>query len=145
MLRSQDGIEDVENPYVNLKEGYIKVKAKKDKTIDLSRLVQLLEKEVGFEPLTQVTLEMRGQLARRDGKLWFQTSGTGQAFIVEKVEGEGLPEKETLAAVATLADPHSSDRIVLRQWKAEAVSGESARRESSAQGVTAELTVSGMT
>ena len=51
MLRSQDGIEDVENPYVNLKEGFIKVKAKKDKTIDLSRLVQLLEKEVGFEPL----------------------------------------------------------------------------------------------
>ena len=121
MLRSQDGVEDVENAYGNLKQGLIKIKVRKDKAIDLGRLVQLLEKEVGFEPVTEVRLEMRGRLARRDGKLIFETSGTGQSFTLAGAEGkEGAPpEKELLAALATLEDPRAPDRIRLREWKVE--------------------------
>ncbi len=117
MLRSQAGVEQVENPYENLRKGIIKVKAKKDKRIDLGQLVSLLEKEVGFEPITEVTLEMQGSLVQREGKVFFEVSETGQTFMVEKAEGAGdvPPEKKPLAAVAVLADPHVADPIVLRQ------------------------------
>jgi hypothetical protein len=117
LLRSQAGVEWVENPYGNLQKGIIKVKAQKDKRIDLGQLVSLLEKEVGFEPVTEVTLEMQGNLVQREGKVFFEVSETGQTFMVEKAEGAGdvPPEKKPLAAVAVLADPHVADRIVLRQ------------------------------
>ncbi len=117
MLRSQAGVEQVENPYENLQKGIIKVKAQKDKRIDLGQLVSLLEKEVGFEPVTEVMLEMQGNLVEREGKVFFEVSETGQTFMVEKAEGarDVPPEKKPLAAVAVLADPHVADRIVLRQ------------------------------
>ncbi len=117
MLRSQAGVEQVENPYASLRKGIIKVKAQKDKRIDLGQLVSLLEKEVGFEPVTEVTLEMQGNLVQREGKDFFEVSETGQTFMVEKAEGplDVPPGKKLLAAVAVLADPHVADRIVLRQ------------------------------
>lgn len=119
MLRSQDGVESVEEPYVNLKQGVIKIKTKKDKAVDLAKLVLVLEKEAGFEPVTAVTLELRGRLARREGKLFFEVSESGQSFRVEKVAGAGRPpENQLLEATATLAKPQSGDRIVLQQWKA---------------------------
>lgn len=149
MLRSQDGVEDVESPYVNLKEGFIKVKVKKGKTIDLSRLVQLLEKEVGFEPLTKVTLGLRGRLARRQGKLYFEVSESGQSFAVQKVQGKGErpPENQLLEAEADLANPKLGDRIILQQWKTPpSAAGEERRGAAGAnQAATAELIVSGMT
>ncbi len=127
----------------------IKIQTRKDKTIDLARLVQVLEKEVGFEPVTEVTLELRGRLARREGMLFFEASDTGQTFAVQEVkaEGEKPPEKQVLAAVATLASPQSADRIILRQWKAEPGAGGTARQApaASARVATAELVISGMT
>jgi hypothetical protein len=121
LLRSQDGVEDVENAYGNLKQGLIKIKVRKDKAIDLGRLVQILEKEAGFEPITEVRIELRGRLARRDGKLVFETSGTGQTFTMAGAEGKdgAPPEKKLLAAFATLEDPRAPDRIRLREWKVE--------------------------
>jgi hypothetical protein len=117
LLRSRAGVEQVDNPYENLQKGIIKVKAQKDKRIDLGQLVSLLEKEVGFEPVTEVTLEMQWNLVQREGKVFFEVSETGQTFMVEKAEGarDVPPEKKPLAAVAVLADPHVADRIVLRQ------------------------------
>ena len=93
----------MEDAYGNLKQGLIKIKVRKDKAIDLGRLVQLLEKEAGFEPITEVRIEMRGRLARRDGKLVFEASGTGQSFTVAGAEGKdgAPPEKKLLAALAT--------------------------------------------
>lgn len=121
MLRFQDGVEDVENAYGNLKQGLIKIKVRKDKAIDLGHLVKILEEEAGFEPITEVRLEMRGRLARRDGKLVFETIGTGQRFTVAGTEGKesAPPEKELLAALATLEDPRAPERIRLREWKVE--------------------------
>ena len=103
---------------MNLAKGLITVKPPKDKPFELVKLVELL-KEVGFQPVTEVTLELRGRLVRREGKLWFEAMGTGQKFAVEKVEGEGnaAPEEQLLIVTAVLADPHSPGRLVVRQWK----------------------------
>ena len=148
MLRSQDGVENVEEPYVNLKQGLIKLKTRKDKTVDLAKLVQVLEKEIGFEPVTEVTLELRGRLAQRNGKLFFEVSESGQTFQVQKVAGgsQRPPENQLLEAVATLVSP-PSDRIILQQWKAAAAAtGEAGPTPAvPPPAATAELAVSGMT
>lgn len=91
--------------------------------MELVKLVELLEKEVGFQPVTEVALELQGRVLRRNGKLVFEVSGTRQTFVVEKVEGESdgpPPEGQLLTAVASLVKAHSPDRVVLRQWKATA-------------------------
>ena len=149
MLQSQDGVEKTENPYLNLKQGLIKIKTQKEKAIDLARLVQLLEKDVGFEPVRQVTLGLRGRLTRRQGKLYFEVSESGQSFAVQKVQGNGErpPENQLLEAEADLARPKSGDRIILRQWKVPpSAAGEEGREAAVAHpAATAELVVRGMT
>ncbi len=138
----------MENPYGNLKQGLIKIKTRKDKKIDLARLVELLEKDIGFEPVTEVTLEMRGRLARRDGKLHFEVAETGQRFEAQPVSGtaEGLAENQFLEVVAALTDPHSFDRIAIKQWKAApATTGPAGHEQPVRTSATAELVVSGMT
>ena len=119
MLRSQDGVEEVDNPYGNLQKGVVQIKTAKGKPIDLARLVQLLEEQVGFEPITDVSLEVRGRLKKQNGALVFEVSESGRIFTVAKVESKDgtPPEKELLAAVASLENPHSPDRIVLREWR----------------------------
>lgn len=121
MLRSQDGVEEVENPYVNLKKGLIKITARKNKPIDLARIVKLLEEEMGFEPVTEVALELRGRPVRRDGKLFFEVNESGQVFAIS---GDGpaeplLTEGRLVTGVATVVDPQSPDRLVFREAKAE--------------------------
>lgn len=119
MLRSQDGVDTVEEAVPNLQKGLIKVKLSKEKPIDLGAIVKLLEKDVGFGPITEVGLELPGRLVRRGKGLVFETAGTGQTFAVKKVEAKGAapPEGRLLTATATLADPRSPGRVVLRQWK----------------------------
>jgi hypothetical protein len=109
----------VDDPYGNLQKGLIKVKTPKDKSVDLPRLIELLEKEVGFEPITEVTLELEGTLVRREGKLMFEASGTRQTFLVDEVQGQAdaPPENKPLAVVASLADVRSPNRIRVKQWK----------------------------
>ncbi len=118
MLRSQAGVE-VEDPYGNLQKGIVKVKTPRDKPVDLAKLIELLENEVGFEPITEVTLELEGTLVRREGKLLFEASGTRQTFVVDQVEGQadGPPENKLLFVVASLPDIHSPGRIRVKQWK----------------------------
>lgn len=81
--------------------------------------MKLLEKDVGFGPITEVSLELPGRLVRRGKGLVFEAAGTGQTFTVKKVEAKGAapPEERLLSATATLADPHSGGRVVLKQWK----------------------------
>ncbi|MCL4523222.1 MAG: hypothetical protein M1453_13640 [Acidobacteria bacterium] len=101
----------------------ITVRPAKDKPVELVKLVELLEKEVGFQPVTEVALELQGRVLRRNGKLVFEVGGTRQTFVVEKVEGESdspRPEGQLLTAVASLVKADSPDRLVLRQWKAAA-------------------------
>ena len=118
MLRSQDGVDTVEDAYPNLRKGLIKVKLSKEKPVDLDAIVKLLEKDVGFGPITEVSLELSGRLVRRGKGLAFETAGTGQTFAV-KVDAKGAvpPEGRLLTATATLADPRSPGRVVLKQWK----------------------------
>jgi hypothetical protein len=80
--------------------------------------VALLETEVGFAPVSELTIEATGRLARRQGGLVLDMSGS-RSFIVHSVDapGEAPPEDEDLAIVASLAEPRSPDRIVVRQWK----------------------------
>ena len=119
MLRSQDGVEEVLSPYQNLQEGLITIRPRKDKDVDLVALVELLEKEVGFEPVTQVTLDLRGRFMHREDVLWFEVSDTGQRFTVEKVEAEegAPPEEQLVTAIAAFVDPHSANAIIVRHWK----------------------------
>jgi len=119
LLRSQAGVDEVENPYGNLKEGLIKVKAKKDVAVDLARLVEVLEKQIGFEPLTEVKVELTGRLEKQKGKLVLEANGTGQRFEVAATKTKSrLPaEQDLIAATATLKAPRSADRIVLWEWK----------------------------
>ena len=109
----------MENPYGNLKQGLIKVKANKDVAADLARLVEVLEKQIGFEPLTEVKLELTGRLEKRKGKLFFEANGTGQRFqvVATKVKGRLPAAQEMISATATLNAPRSADRIVLWEWK----------------------------
>ncbi len=65
MLRSQDGVDKVEDAYPNLRKGLIKVKLSKEKPVDLGAIVKLLEEDVGFGPITEVSLELSGRLVRR--------------------------------------------------------------------------------
>lgn len=102
----------------------IKIKASKDKAPNLPEIVELLEKEVGFAPIVEVGLELRGRLVRADGRLTFEATGTGQRFEVERVEPQGtaLPEGQELELEGALVDVHSGERIVVRQPK-DAASG----------------------
>jgi len=123
LLRSQVGVEDVEDAYGNLKEGLIRIKTASEKALDLSKLIELLESEVGFEPVTGVRLELTGQLVRRDGDIVLETSGgvARREFIVARIEVQGAPppENEILAVVADMERPRSPDRVVVKEWKAE--------------------------
>ncbi len=96
----------------------IKIRAKKDEAPNLKELVALLESEVGFAPVTKVTLEGNGRVVDRGSDLVLDIGG-GHTFIVQSVDAPGAapPENEELAVVAVLADPRSPDRIVLREWK----------------------------
>jgi len=120
VLRSQDGIEEVEAPYEHLRKHLsLKVKTRKDKAPDVAALIDLLEQEVGFAPITEVKLELRGRLVRRDGALFLEESETGPTFRVEKIEGDtSPPENRLIAVTARLLDIRSVDRIVLAEWKA---------------------------
>lgn len=119
MLRSQDGIEEVEAPYENLRKHLsLKVKTRKDKAPDVAALSGLLEQEVGFAPITEVQLELRGRLVRRDGARFLEVSETGPTFRVEKIEGDtSPPENRLIAVTARLLDIRAVDRIVLAEWK----------------------------
>lgn len=106
---------------MNLKKGLIKITARKNKPIDLARIVKLLEEEMGFEPVTEVALELRGRPVRRDGKLFFEVNESGQVFAIS---GDGpaeplLTEGRLVTGVATVVDPQSPDRLVFREAKAE--------------------------
>jgi hypothetical protein len=119
LLRSQAGVDEVESPYENLKQGLIKVKVKKDVAVDLAGLVEVLEKQIGFEPLTEVKVELTGRLEKQKGKLVLEANGTGQRFQVAATKFKGpLPaEKDVIVTTATLKGPRSADRIVLWDWK----------------------------
>lgn len=121
MLRSQDGVDQVEDAAPNLQKGLIRVRLSKEKPVDVVAIVKLLEKDVGFGPITEVSLELPGRLVRRGKGLVLEVAGTGQAFAVKKVEAKGAvpPEDRPLTAIATLADTHSAGRVVLKQWKIE--------------------------
>jgi hypothetical protein len=81
-------------------------------------LIDLLEQEVGFAPITEVKLELRGRLVRRDGALFLEVSGIGPTFRVEKSEGApSPPENRLIVVTAGLVDIRSVDRIVLAEWK----------------------------
>jgi hypothetical protein len=129
-----------------LKKGQIRLTPKKDVAVDLARLVQALEKDAGFEPVTEVALEMRGNLRRRNGKLVLEMPASGQSFFVAKAEGTKPPEQRPLTVIAALVKPRAADRIVIRQWKeAEANSPAQAPPQAPAPTATAELTIRGMT
>jgi hypothetical protein len=98
----------------------IKVRLSKEKPVDLGAIVKLLEKDVGFGPISEVSLELPGRLVRRGKDLVLEAAGTGQAFAVKKIEANGAapPENRPLTAIATLADTRSGGRVVLKQWKA---------------------------
>ncbi|MGH8248166.1 MAG: hypothetical protein ACREUU_17225 [Gammaproteobacteria bacterium] len=147
MLRSQAGVEEVDDVYGNLKQGFIRIRAAKDKRLDLARIVQVLEKEIGFEPVTEVTLEMRGRLAGHNGKLHFEVSETDQKFEVHRPPGNAArgTDNQLVEATAILAKPRSPDRIVLQQWKPVAAPTAEPRTQPSASTATAELVISGMT
>jgi len=117
LLRSQAGVEEVEDPYGNLRQHLsLKVKGRKDKAPDLAALIRLLEEEVGFSPITEVKLELRGRLVRRNGALLFEVSETGPTFNVEKLEGNANPPENRLIAVTgRLLDVRSGDRIVVTE------------------------------
>lgn len=84
----------------------------------------MLESEVGFAPVTEVTIAATGRIARREGGLVLDVGG-GRTFIVKSVDAPAgaPPENEELAIVAALADPRSPDRVVLREWKRPAKPG----------------------
>ena len=119
----------MENPYGNLKQGVIKVMAKKDVAVDLAGLVEVLEKQIGFEPLTEVKVELTGRLKKHNGKLVLEANGTGQRLQVAetKIKGRLPAEKDLIAATATLKSPRSADRIVLWEWKPAEAAGSSSR------------------
>lgn len=81
--------------------------------------MHLLEREVGFEPITEVTLEMQGRLDKRQGRSIFEVSGSGQTFRVSgnKSKGTAPPHGDLITVVASLKKPNAPDGIVLHQWK----------------------------
>lgn len=109
----------MEDPYEHLRKHLsLKVKTRKDKAPDVAALIGLLEQEVGFAPITEVKLELRGRLVRRDGALFLEESETGPTFRVEKIEGDtSPPENRLIAVTARLLDIRAVDRIVLAEWK----------------------------
>lgn len=110
------------------------------------RLVQLLEKNVGFEPVTEVALEISGKLARRNGRLSFEVNGSGQDLAVAKVEGDKPPEAKLVDVVATLAKPWSANKILIRRWKAEAEASTNVQSPPRAvRTAIAEFKIAGMT
>lgn len=119
MLRSQGGVEEVEDPYGNLQKRLVKVRPRKDKRADLGLLVRLLEEEIGFAPVTEVTLELRGEFELRNGELVFKVSGTEQAFSVAWIEAaaDSPPKNQFLTVGANLEKPATPDRIVVKEWK----------------------------
>jgi len=84
----------------------------------------LLESEVGFAPVTEVTLAGSGRIARREGGLVLDVGG-GRSFTIQSMDpSAGVPpENEDLAIVAALADSRSPDRVILREWKRPAKPG----------------------
>jgi hypothetical protein len=102
----------------------IKIRTKKDEAPDLKEIVALLETEVGLAPVTEVTIEGSGRVARGEGGLVLDLGG-GRTFIVKSVDAPAgaPPENEELAIVAALADPRSPDHVVLREWKRPAKPG----------------------
>src|SRR5206468_13092109 len=90
---------------------------KKESSVELARLVQVLENDVGFEPVTEVALALRGKFRRLNGKLSFEVSGTGQSFPVAKVVGERPPEDQNLVVGAVLTNPHVPSAIAVHEWK----------------------------
>lgn len=147
MLRSQAGVEDVDDVYGNLKQGFIRIRSAKDKPLDLAHIVQVLEKEIGFEPVTEVSLEMRGRLAQRNGKLQFEVSESGQKFEVHRSPRDAgrATDNQLVEVTASLANPRSPGRIVVRQWKLVAAPTGEAAAPPAASRATARLAVSGMT
>jgi hypothetical protein len=109
----------VEDPSENLRKHLsLKVKARQDQAPDVAALIDLLEQEVGFAPITEVQLELRGRLVRRDGALFLEVSDIGPTFRVEKSTGDARPPENRLIVVtAGLVDIRSVDRIVLAEWK----------------------------
>ncbi len=115
-LRSQVGIDQVEEPYENLHKQRINIRAKKDEAPNLKELVALLEGEIGFAPMTELRLEGKGRVLHRGGDLVLEIGG-GPTLIVQSVDApRGTPpENEELAVVAVLADPRSPEGVVLRE------------------------------
>ena len=77
----------------------------------------MLESEVGFAPVTEVTIEGSGRISRREASLVLDVGG--RSFTVQSVDASGgaPPEDQDLAIVAALTDPRSPDRVVVREWK----------------------------
>jgi hypothetical protein len=119
LLRSQAGVGEVVEPYPNLHKGQIRLKPSNDKPFDLPELVRLLEKQAGFAPVTEVELELRGRVARRNGRLVIEVAETGQGFeIAKNKSGRPLSEGESVDVRGVLENVRSGGRLKILAWTA---------------------------
>ncbi|PYQ18554.1 MAG: hypothetical protein DMF81_24550 [Acidobacteria bacterium] len=58
---------------------------KKDEAPDLKEIVALLESEVGFTPVMEVTIAANGRIARREGGLVLDVGG-GRTYTIRSVD-----------------------------------------------------------
>lgn len=106
----------------NLRKLRVVIRVKKGEMPDLKGLVELMETEIGFAPVTEVTLDATGRFVHREGELTLDVGG-GRTFIIKSAADtpDGTPpENVDVTVVAAFIDPRSSDRLVLRQWKPKA-------------------------
>lgn len=95
-----------------------------DKPLDLPGLVRVLEDEVGFGPITEIEVGLRGRVSKRSGRLTLEVSETGQVFEVsKKTEGQVPAEGQLIEATATLEDVRAGPRLRLLEWKAAPAGG----------------------
>lgn len=120
MLRSQDGVEEVLNPYGNLKQGIIEIRTSAEKAPDFKKLIERLENEIGFEPVREVALTVRGTVRREKGAAKLVGHRTGQSFKIDeqKAESGKLPLDRLITASAVIRDTKKPDSVVILRWEA---------------------------
>jgi hypothetical protein len=117
LLRSQAGVGEVVEPYPNLRKGQIVVNPDNKDPLDLPALVGLLENEVGFSPVTEVELRVRGRITKHDGQLAIEVSETGQSFEVgEQPKEKTLVQGQIIDARGKLAGLLAGKRLDLVEW-----------------------------
>jgi hypothetical protein len=104
-------------PYPNLSEGQIVVTPDNKEPLDLSAVVDVLEDQVGFSPVTEVELRLRGRIARRDGRLAIEVTETRQSFEVGKYPGgKAPPEGQIIEARGRVGAPLAGRPLDLLEW-----------------------------